>query len=215
MFAVSSCDGVVSPDVQCVRGDCAKGRGRSYFEYLLQDATAWSSQFALAVVQKDRTSDMWNRLYEDDFKVIVPVPVPPLPRTSRHRPLPRPRRPAHPALHPRQAEAHHAAGGAEAGHYQPRRHRPDRSAHRPALPSLQGLRRGVAGGGAGALGGTSSGRLVTLTVGFPFKSEGFTQSDNDIRLCAVSTLHLDEYGGRTWCVGKRLTWIRSPNIVFK
>ena len=35
--------------------------------------------------------------------------------TSRHRPLPRPRRPAHPALHPRQAAADCAAGGAEAG----------------------------------------------------------------------------------------------------
>ena len=43
------------------------------------------------------------------------------PRTSRHRPLSRPRRPAHPALHPRQAEAGQAAGGAEAGPYPPGR----------------------------------------------------------------------------------------------
>ena len=69
-------------------------------------------------------------------------------RTSRHRPLPRPRGPADPALHPRQAEADQAAGGAEAGHHPPRRHpRP-----RPQRPP-QALRRGVAGRRAGALGG--------------------------------------------------------------
>ena len=47
----------------------------------------------------------------------------------------------------------HAAGGAEAGHHPPSRHGPDRCPHRPALSGLQALRRGVAGGCAGALGG--------------------------------------------------------------
>ena len=78
----------------------------------------------------------------------IPIPVPSASGTSRHRPLPRPRGPADPALHPRQAEADQAAGGAEAGHHPPRRHpRP-----RPQRPP-QALGRGVAGGCAGALGG--------------------------------------------------------------
>ncbi len=81
----------------------------------------------------------------------VAFPFPP-PRASRHRPLPRLRRPAHPALYPRQAEADHAATRAEAGPHPPGRHRPDRRPNRPALPGLQALRRRVAGGGAGALG---------------------------------------------------------------
>ena len=66
---------------------------------------------------------------------------------TRHRPLPRPRGPADSAVHPRQAGADQAAGGAEAGHHPPRRDpRP-----RPQRPP-QALRRGVAGGCSGALG---------------------------------------------------------------
>ena len=84
-------------------------------------------------------------------------------RTIRHRPLPRPRRPAHPALHPRQAEADWIAGGAEAGHHPRGRHRPDRRQHRSALPCLQGFWREVAGEGAGALGS----RAVAASSGRP------------------------------------------------
>ena len=81
--------------------------------------------------------------------MIDPIARPTPPRTSRHRAVPRPRGPADPAVHPRQAEADRAAERAEAGHHPPRRHpRP-----RPQRPP-QALRRGVAGGRAGALGGT-------------------------------------------------------------
>ena len=93
-----------------------------------------------------------------DFKYL-PCIVPPLPEQAAIVRYPRPRRPAHPALHPRQTEAGQAAGGAEAGPHLPDRHGPDRRAHRPALPGLQALRRRVAGGRAGALGGAAGGRL--------------------------------------------------------
>ena len=49
------------------------------------------------------------------------------------------------------AEADCAAGGAEAGHHPRGRHGPDRRPNRPAVPGLQALRSGVAGGGAGSL----------------------------------------------------------------
>ena len=49
-------------------------------------------------------------------------------------------------------EADYTAGGAEASHHPPGCHGPDRRPHRPALPDLQAVRRGVAGGRAGALG---------------------------------------------------------------
>ena len=81
------------------------------------------------------------RAFQNDLHV-----CPTAPRTDLHRPVPRPRRPAHPALHRRQAEADCAAGGTEAGHHQPSRHRPNRRPHRPALPGLQAIRRRVAGG---------------------------------------------------------------------
>ena len=82
------------------------------------------------------------------------VLCPPSPRANRHRPLSRPRRQAHPALHPRQAEADHAAGGAEAGNHPPGRHGPNRRPE-PAgrIRPTRTLRRGVAGESAGALGG--------------------------------------------------------------
>ena len=77
-----------------------------------------------------------KHIYGDQLKYLV-TPLPPLP--------------AHPALHPRQTEADHAAGGVQASHHPPGRYaRP-----RPQRPP-QALRRGVAGRRAGALGGTAA-----------------------------------------------------------
>ena len=79
--------------------------------------------------------------------------LPPFPEQTANSSLPRLRRPPDTALHPRQTEADRAAGGTEAGHHPPGRHGRDRCPHQPALPSLQGLWRGVAWRSAGALGG--------------------------------------------------------------
>ena len=84
------------------------------------------------------------------------------PRTNRHSPLPRPRRPPYPALHTRQAEVDHADGGAEAGPHPPRCDaRP-----RPQRPP-QALRCGVAGGRAGALGSHPFWKTHHPDNGFP------------------------------------------------
>ena len=77
----------------------------------------------------------------------VQLPLPAPPRAACHRPLPGLRGPAHPAVCQRQAEAHPAVGGGEAGRRQPSRHpRP-----RPQRPP-QALRRRVARRCACALG---------------------------------------------------------------
>ena len=108
---------------------------------------AWLSRvlgwLQLDAVSRDSTIPGLNR--EEAYDRLLPLPPPP--RTSRHRPLPGPRRPAHPAVRHRQAEAHRAARGGAAGCRQPGRHpRP-----RPQRPP-QALRRRVARRRAGALG---------------------------------------------------------------
>ena len=87
------------------------------------------------------------------------LPLPPLPGTSRHRPLPGPRRPAHPAVRHRQAQAHRAARGGAGGRRQPCRH----PGPRPQRPS-QALRRRVAWRRAGALGCTQA-SAIRICVG--------------------------------------------------
>ena len=67
-------------------------------------------------------------------------------RTSRHRPVPGRRRPAHPGIRERQGEAHRPAGGRKAGRHPPGRHKgpgPQREA--------EALWRGMAGRRAGTL----------------------------------------------------------------
>ena len=80
------------------------------------------------------------------------LPLPPSSERCAIARFPRPRRPAHPALHPRQGKADCAAGRAEAGHYPPSYHGADRRSNRTALRGLQGLRSSVAKGDTTALG---------------------------------------------------------------
>ena len=68
------------------------------------------SEDALTGIGLRSTAEPLTRRTSSDLRCLLP-PC----RARRHRPLPRPRRPADPALHPRQAEADHAAERAEAG----------------------------------------------------------------------------------------------------
>ena len=80
-------------------------------------------------------------------------------RASNHRPLPRSRRPVHPAVHPCQGETGQAAGGSAAGPRQRGRHGPDRCSHRATVPCVQAVWSGGTAGGAVAL-GRSSGQVA-------------------------------------------------------
>ena len=124
-----------------------------YFNAIFHDVVFQRSLFGLGngiLYIESKATGKLNTIRLTDPYVETQTGVAPISlshRTSRHRPLPRPRGPADSALHPRQAEADQAAGGAEAGHHPPRRHpRP-----RPQRPP-QALRRGVARRRAGALG---------------------------------------------------------------
>ena len=80
----------------------------------------------------------------------IPPPYAAPRRTSRHRPLPRRRRPENPGLHQRQGKAHRPPGRATAGHHPPSRD-PGPGPQREA----EALRRGVAGRRARTLGNQS------------------------------------------------------------
>ena len=106
-----------------------------YFHHLLRSPTykAYIKTASTGVV------DSRLRLTQMVSSTLCYSPPPTPPRAGRHRPLPGPRRPAHPPLRRRQAQAHRPAGGGEAGHRQPGRHpRP-----RPQRPP-QALRRRMA-----------------------------------------------------------------------
>jgi hypothetical protein len=140
---VAPVDGLVSPAYVVARP--LPGVESRYYEYLFRTAayTGEVNQYSRGIVS-DR-----NRLYWEQFKQ-MPSLVPPPDEAGRDRPLPRLRRSEDPALHPRQAEADPAAGGAEAGGRSPRRHARARPGRAPEAVGVE-----VAGGGAGALGGTA------------------------------------------------------------
>ena len=94
MFAVSAREGLVSPDYS-VFGSVGASNVK-YFEHLFRDAGS-RDQFA----QRSKgIGSGFKGLYTPDFGRCARCrPTPP--RTIRYRPLPRPRGPAHPALHPR------------------------------------------------------------------------------------------------------------------
>ena len=140
----SASDGIVEPCLSCVYrfGTAMRELLRVSPSACCAHTTASrESVSSTGIVERPQLQSLFGAF------LAIAASCPSARRTSRHRPLPRPRGPADPALHPRQAEADQAAGGAEAGHHPPRRHpRP-----RPQRPP-QALRRGVAGGCAGALG---------------------------------------------------------------
>ena len=75
MFAVSSCDGVVSPDYSVFEATVASEV--KFFEHLFKTPLL-VAQFAL---RSKGVGSGFNRLYEDDFGD-VPVPLPPLPEQA-------------------------------------------------------------------------------------------------------------------------------------
>ena len=75
MFAVSSCDGVVSPDYSVFEATVASEV--KFFEHLFKTPLL-VAQFAL---RSKGIGSGFNRLYEDDFGD-VPVPLPPLPEQA-------------------------------------------------------------------------------------------------------------------------------------
>ena len=107
-IGVSDYQGIVSPAYVVERP--RKGTSSRYLHYLLRtpafakEAERWSYGI---------TSDMWS-LRPEHFKMIYGC-LPPLPEQAAIVRFLDHARPAHPALHPRQAEADQAAGGAEAG----------------------------------------------------------------------------------------------------
>ena len=76
----------------------------AFLEYVLKDVAAQAQIETFCTLNTQKNISM------DDIPKLRLASAPP--RTNRHRPLPRPRRPAYPALHPCQAEAGCAAGGA-------------------------------------------------------------------------------------------------------
>ena len=96
-----------------------------------------------AVVVREMARNQWIaalatgiRVRSTDFRYSTLgtqlLPLPPPARTGRHRPVPGPRGPAHPAVRRRQAEAHSPAGEGEAGRRQPE---PSREASTPTSAS--------------------------------------------------------------------------------
>ena len=124
-IGVSDSDGKGTP----VYSVCSPRQSANAYYYAFCVREMARSEWILALAKgiRERSTDFRFKDFASQW-----VPLPPLPRTSRHRPLTQPRRPAHPALHPRQAEADCAAGGAEAGPHPPDGDRPGGRPHRPA-----------------------------------------------------------------------------------
>ena len=144
---VSAYQGIVSP--------AYAGRARARRDEFALPSLPAAQRYPLSRKRLRRwsygiTSDMWSeiasRALQDDRGAPVPRKVPTPRRTGRHRPLPRPRRPADQPLHPSEAAPDRTARGGEAGHHPPRRDAGPRSQRAP-----QALGRGVARGRPRAL----------------------------------------------------------------
>ena len=131
-IGVSDSDGKGTP----VYSVCSPRQSANTYYYAFCVREMARSEWILALAKgiRERSTDFRF----NDF-ASQRVPLPPLPEQAANRPLPRSRRPAHPALHPGQAEADCAAGGAEAGPHPPSRHGQNRRPKRSAVSGLQAI----------------------------------------------------------------------------